>query len=69
MMLPGALKYGGLPALAALAAPQELFLHNTRGVDPDGWVGAAYQAAEQPGNLHQQEDRAPGEQLVNWLVR
>src|SRR5262249_19798788 len=28
MMLPGAVKYGGLPALAALAAPGELYLHN-----------------------------------------
>ena len=31
MMLPGALKYGGLTALTALCAPGELYLHNTRG--------------------------------------
>ena len=31
MMLPGALKYGGLPALAALAAPGELYVHNHHG--------------------------------------
>ena len=28
MMLPGALKYGGLPAFAALCAPAELYVHN-----------------------------------------
>src|SRR5205085_2723157 len=31
MMLPGELKYGGLPALAALTAPGELLMHNQRG--------------------------------------
>ena len=30
MMLPGALKYGGLPGLAAVIAPHELFLHNAK---------------------------------------
>ena len=31
MMLPGALKYGGLPAFAALSAPGKLYLHNAKG--------------------------------------
>ena len=31
MMLPGALKYGGLLALAGTIAPHELYLHNAKG--------------------------------------
>src|SRR5262249_2339691 len=45
MMLPGALKYGSLPALAALSAPGELFIHNHRGTGSGRWLEAAYQAA------------------------
>jgi hypothetical protein len=46
-MLPGAVKYGGLPAFAALAAPGELFLYNGKGLDLD-LVKGAYQAAGKP---------------------
>ena len=42
MMLPGAVKYGGLPALAALAAPGELSVHNNRGTGIGQWLKAAY---------------------------
>src|SRR5207237_7351567 len=38
MMLPGALKYGGLAGLTALAAPGELFVHNNRGTGMGGWL-------------------------------
>src|SRR5262249_40011522 len=43
MMLPGALKYGGLPALSALCAPHELYLHNAKGTGSARWLEAAYQ--------------------------
>ena len=49
MMLPGALKYGGLPALAALAAPAELYVHNHRGTGSGQWLKAVYQAANADG--------------------
>jgi hypothetical protein len=68
MMLPGALKYGGMPALTALAAPNELYLHNTRGIG-DTWLRAAYKAAGKAGNLHWREDKAGDSQIVEWLLR
>src|SRR5262249_26925558 len=58
MMQPGALKYGGMPAFTALLAPRPLFLHNTRDVDPQGWIAAAYKTAGQPNHLQQQAERA-----------
>ena len=69
MMQPGALKYGGLPALTALSAPHPLFLHNSRGVDPDGWITAAYRAAGQPQNLHAQTEQATPKQVIDWLLK
>jgi len=69
MMLPGALKYGGLPVLSALSAPHELYLHNTRGTGDDRWRRAAYQAAGGAGKLVQHEDRSADEAVVNWLLQ
>ena len=45
MMLPGALRYGGLTALAGVIAPAELFVYNHRGSGLGEWLKAAYQAA------------------------
>jgi dienelactone hydrolase len=69
MMQPGALRYGGLPAFTALCAPHPLFLHNTVGADPQGWVAAAYQAAGQPGQVRQLKGIASPGQVVEWLVQ
>ena len=68
MMLPGALKYGGMPALMALAAPNEVYLHNTAGVS-DSWLRSAYKAAAQPDNLNWRENKAEDRQVVDWLLR
>jgi dienelactone hydrolase len=68
MMLPGALKYGGMPALSALAAPNEIYFHNTSGVS-DSWLRAAYKASGHAGNLHWREGKADDQQVVNWLLR
>jgi hypothetical protein len=66
MMLPGALKYGGLPVLTALSAPAEIYLYNASG--SDAWPKAAYAASGQPGNLQWRESSpAPG--AVEWLLR
>ncbi len=67
MMLPGALKYGGLPVLAALAAPHELYLHQAAG--SDDWLRAAYDTAGQPGNLQRLQTRAAEGTVVDWLLR
>ncbi|MBI2803375.1 MAG: acetylxylan esterase [Planctomycetes bacterium] len=71
MMLPGALKYGGLPGLAAVIAPHELYLHNTKstGTGQAGLLQAAYRASGQPARLQRQGARVGGVAVVNWLLR
>jgi hypothetical protein len=48
--LPGAVKYGDVPGLLALAAPTKLWLAG-EGESPAPVVAGAYQAAGKPGNL------------------
>jgi dienelactone hydrolase len=69
MMLPGALKYGGLPALAALAAPGELFIYNDSGTDAGHWLKPVYSAAGYPSALQQLPEKATAEKVVEWLTR
>jgi dienelactone hydrolase len=52
MMLPGAHKYGGLPAFAALCAPGELYLYNHQETGIDGLARESYQAAGAANRLH-----------------
>jgi hypothetical protein len=70
MMLPGALKYGGLPAFAALCAPGDLFLHNmpSPGAQEPDWVGGAYRAAG-AGVYQRESEQAAPEKVVGWLLR
>lgn len=68
MMLPGALKYGGLPALAALAAPHPLFAHNAQGTGAEHWLPDAYRAAGRPENLQVTNEPAT-EKAIAWLLR
>jgi cephalosporin-C deacetylase-like acetyl esterase len=69
MMQPGALKYGGMPALTAVCAPHALFLHNTQGVDQQGVIAAAYQSSGQAKNVTQQTKKANMEQAVSYLMQ
>jgi dienelactone hydrolase len=69
MMLPGAVKYGGLPALTALAAPGELYLHNNRGTGIGQWLKASYGAVKASDNLHTSGDKVEPEKVAEWLVR
>ena len=68
MMLPGALKYGGLPAFAALCAPGELYLSNRQETAVAAFTRAAYQAAGSLDHLHL-ADRADADKFVEWLLR
>ena len=68
MMLPGALKYGGLAALAALAAPGELYLHNHHGTGMGHWMKAVYAAAGASDRLAR-DDRGTPEDAAKWLLR
>jgi dienelactone hydrolase len=69
MMLPGALKYGGLAALASLAAPGELYVHNMRGTGSGQWLKAAYEAAGKPDRLERSGPKVSDDKVVEWLLR
>ena len=69
MMLPGALKYGGLPTLAGLAAPHELLLHNTQGSGPTQFLDAAYQTTGQAKNLRREVKQLSANDVIAWLLR
>jgi dienelactone hydrolase len=69
MMLPGALKYGGLPAFAALAAPGELYLHNHHGTGAGHWIRAAYEAAKAKDHFQRSPEQVEPEKVAEWLVR
>jgi len=68
MMLPGALRYGGLPAFAALCAPGQMLLHNHRGTGTDRLVPDAYRAAG-AGMKLSRELRLSGDKVVEWVVQ
>jgi dienelactone hydrolase len=69
MMLPGAVKYGGLPALTGLCVPAELYLHNHRGTGLGGRMKEAYQAAGMPDRLKRTGDKVAPEEVTAWLMR
>lgn len=69
MMLPGALKYGGLPALAALCAPGELYLHNAEGIGTSSWLEAAYAASGAPKAWQRHEAKKDTGDVLQWLLR
>jgi dienelactone hydrolase len=69
MMLPGGLKYGGLPALAALAAPAELYVHNDRGGDASYWLKPVYEAAGAVDKLQRSSEKMADATVVEWLMR
>jgi dienelactone hydrolase len=69
MMLPGSLKYGGLGAFTARAAPGELFVHNHRGTGAGQWLTSVYKAAGHPERLHRSPEQATPEKAVEWLLR
>jgi dienelactone hydrolase len=69
MMLPGGLRYGGLPTLAALAAPHELLLYNADGTGSAAFLQAAYTAAGQSGNLQRRDGPMEPAAVVDWLLR
>ena len=69
MMLPGALKYGGLSTLTGLAAPGELFVHHHQGTGLGGGLRSVYAAAGAAEKLHHTAEKASGEQVIDWLLR
>lgn len=68
MMLPGALKYGGIGSFAALVAPHEMYLHNVPD-RADQRVKEAYATYGEPGNLELRRKKAPVNDISTWLLR
>ncbi len=69
MMLPGGLKYGGLAALAALAAPAELYAHGHRGTGVGQWLKSAYAVAGAADKLQRNGEKTSPEKVLAWLLR
>ncbi|MBL7185746.1 MAG: acetylxylan esterase [Phycisphaerae bacterium] len=67
--LPGAVKYGDLPALLALCAPQRLWICGET-AESSGIVRAAYTAAGKSQRLNVDEGQPGGvsARIVKWLV-
>jgi hypothetical protein len=69
MMLPGALKYGGLPAFSALCAPGELLLHNHRNSGTGQLLPDAYRSVGAETHLRREPLKLRGEQVVEWVLQ
>ncbi|HJN11860.1 MAG TPA: acetylxylan esterase [Pirellulaceae bacterium] len=68
--IPGAVKYGDLPALLALSAPHKLLIAGEQGATPTA-VSAAYQAAGKPGNVNSVKGNGDENAMhaANWLLK
>jgi len=69
MMLPGAVKYGGLPAFLALCAPGEVLAHDHKGTASGKLSKAAYDAAGVADKLTRADEKLPPEKVAEWLVK
>jgi dienelactone hydrolase len=69
MMLPGAVKYGGLPAFLALCAPGAVLVHNHMGTATGKLPKAAYDAAGAADKLVRSEKKLDDMKVAEWLVK
>ncbi|MBP3959779.1 acetylxylan esterase [Gemmata sp. G18] len=69
MLLPGAVKYGGLGAFLALCAPGEVLVHNHKGTGSGQVSRAAYEAAGAGKNLTRSAEKLEPAKVVEWLVK
>jgi dienelactone hydrolase len=69
MMLPGAVKYGGMPAFLALCAPGEVLAHNHQGTGTGKLPQAAYAAARADDKLTRFAEKLDDAKVVEWLVK
>jgi dienelactone hydrolase len=69
MMLPGAVKYGGMGAFLALCAPGEVLIHNQMGSGTGQLSRAAYDAAGAPHKLNRNADKLDPMKVVEWLAK
>ncbi len=69
MMLPGAVKYGGMGAFLALCAPGEVLVHNHKGTGTGQVARAAYDAAGAANKLTRSAEKLDAAKVVEWLVK
>ena len=69
MMLPGAMKFGGLPAFVALCAPHEIMLHDQMRTMSGQLSKAAYAAAGADDKLKRGPTKMKDTEVVDWLLR
>lgn len=69
MMLPGAEKYGGLPAFLALCAPGDALVHNHKGTASGKISKAAYEAVGAANKLTRMEEKMDEMKVVEWLIK
>jgi hypothetical protein len=68
MMLPGAMKYGGMPAFLALCAPGAVLAHNHRGSKTGRMPKTMYDAARASYKLKRESERLEPAKVVAWLT-
>ena len=69
MMLPGAVKYGGLGAFLALCAPGEVLVHNQMGTGTGQLSRAAYEAAGAANKLTRNAEKLDDAKVIEWLAK
>jgi dienelactone hydrolase len=69
MILPGAVKYGGLGAFLALCAPGEVLVHNHKDTGTGRISRAAYEAAGAANKLTRSAEKLDAAKVVEWLVK
>jgi dienelactone hydrolase len=69
MMLPGAVKYGGMGAFLALCAPDPVLVHNHKDTGSGQLSRAAYAAAGAADKLTRSPDKLDAAKVVEWLIK
>jgi hypothetical protein len=64
VFFPGIRRIGSLQGIAALAAPNPLFVHNVKGWRHD-WLDAVYKKSE---GFRTQREKASDEEIVKWIL-
>lgn len=68
-LLPGALRYGGVPAFAALCSPSELLVIAEDSQEWKRWTVSAYEASGALQNWSQRPGPISPDELLAWLTR
>ena len=69
MMLPGAVKYGGLYALTGLAARGELYLYHMDRAETEAWLASVYAVAGGSAHLVRNADKIDADAVAEWLLK